>query len=383
MKHHHILFLILLLPFLGNAQDDYRSWWIGPLTWRDFQTVDSSRGDEHSFLEFYLDVEPFPEEHNGVNVWMEKARAGMDRKKSWVDTNYKDPNQLLYNQVIFNMVELHRRYMQVEIDSGGTPDVNEYMTLLVEMVDEFCDDSQFGNDTAIVSEWDAFVRDHLAAAAAVLAPQHAQRVQDALSPESYTTVERFGVGIGGGLQIPTGNLSQYVRTGGGFYMDCEFGAWRHIFNFGLYMGGSDCKQDASHKYNKIDDLLDGDDLTVLDFKLDYGFAAIDNYRFRLMPFVGIGLLGYFYSDGDDESHGPSAFDWRAGLDFRYHFSSDVTRYSTGCEVTQISLFAKIYVSPTRFNNVIDEPHGTPLTAVIGIAFHESTRVRKPILQAEQ
>lgn len=384
MKHRLLLILCLTLPFLGNAQGDtlesLRQWRLGPLTWNDFKVVSQDTGDEHSYIEFFLTLADEPERHDDITVYTTHALAYVNRSKSWVDSFWRTPLELHYNQVIFDLVELYRRYMQSELDTGGTPDVGEYMELLVADVDQFCRDSRYGTDSATVERWDDFVHDLMVAAAADVATSHADAVQAMVTPSNYETTQRFGFGMGAGIKTPTGSLSHYVRSGGGFYMDCEFGYSRQFLNFGLYIGGSRCLDTMWNKNDENNDLYRNDRLTVLDFKLDYGIAVIDNNHIRLMPFVGIGMLGYYTDVSDDygetTSVGPTAFSWRAGLDFRYHFSTDLLCYQKSCEVSQFSLFAKLYAEPARFQSVYGEPHGVALNLIIGLAFHESTRLLK-------
>lgn len=379
MKQRFFLILCFLLPLFGNAQDGLRDWRKGPLTWNDFKAATpDSLGVEHSYLEFFLYIDELPEEHDGVNYWMKNARACIDRQRSWADSSSRTPEELHYNQVIFNLVELYRRYIQIEIDTGGSPDMDYYMQLLATDVDTFCYLSDFGRDTAEVNRWDAYVHSQMTAAAAVTAETHAEHIKQTTDAGSYATTNRFGFGIGAGLKMPAGNLHQYFRTGGGFYMDCEFGYSRQLLNFGLYIGGSRCLDTLWHKTKEINDLYTKDPLTVIGLKFDYGIAVIDNNRLRLTPFVGIGMLGLYTEISDDfdetTSVGPTAFSWRAGVDFRYHFSTDITRYQRSCEVSQFSLFAKLYVEPARFRSVFSEPHGVTVNLAVGLAFHEISRV---------
>jgi len=155
------------------------------------------------------------------------------------------------------------------------------------------------------------------------------------------------------------------------------GYGRNLLDFGLYLGGSRCLDTLRYENDIEKNLWKNDPLTVLDLKIDYGFAVLDSYRFRLTPCVGIGLLGYYYTpdEPDASSIGPSSFCMRTGVDFRYHFSSDLAVYRDYCELTQLTLFAKAYAEYARFRGRIDTPGGWTFNLVIGIAFHETTRVR--------
>ena len=390
MKKTLILFGFSFSLLACSAQT-LRSWQKGPLTWNDFKTVvrDSAgeehgskrwrhEGEEHSYLEFSLDVVMAEEERDGVSVWMESAVARIDRKKSWVDSAWRTPNELHYNQVIFDLVELYRRYMQSEIDTGGTPDVGEYMELLVADVDQFCHDSRYGADSATVERWDEFVHDLMAEAAADVAASHADVMREVVPFSNYRTTQSFAMGLGGGMQIVTGDLHHYFRNGGGVLFEYEMGYGRSLLDFGLYLGGSRCLDTLWHKRNADQDLWRNDPLTVIDLKADYGFAAVESYRFRLAPFVGAGILGYYYTPDtpDASSIGPTAFNLRTGLDFRYHFLSDLVVYRDYCELSQLTLFAKAYAEYTRIWECLGTPGGWTFNIIVGLAFHESTRVAR-------
>ena len=373
MKLRFLLIICTLLPLIGNAQDNSRQWRKGPLTWNDFKApAPDSTGKEHSYLEFQLYIDEVAVDNDGVVHWMESALATMDRQKSWVDSLHRTPEELRYNQVIFNIVELYRRYMQTEIDSGGSPDMDYYMELVVGDVDQFCQATNYGSDIAVVEEWEIFIRELMDSAAAQVAESHATYYNEVTSPKNFVTTQRFGIGVGGGMQVVTGDLHPYFRNGGGFYLEANWGQRRQIITISMYMGASKCLRDVYHK-TTTDYLLQRDDLTVMDLKFDYGFAVIDGYKFQLTPFVGIGILGYYTEvliDGSYESTfiGPAAFNWRAGLDFRYHISTNASHRGQYCDLSQITLFTKIYTGTVRFGNYIGEPHGMTFNALLGIAF---------------
>ena len=370
MKYHILLVLCILIPFLGHSQNDYRNWRKGPLTWNDFKTVPHSIAGEHSYLEFYLNIGETHETHDGVDIWTTNAEAYMDRRKSWVDTHYRNPYELYYNQTIFDLVELYRRQMQIELDTGGTPNIDYYMRRLIAEVDSLSVSTMAGADSQAVQMWNLYIHEQLDSTTPAMVNAHTMHMQ---APRFLTT-HRLTFAMGGAMQFTAGSLHQYFRNGGGMDMDCEIGSWRNIFKFGMYIGGSRCLKNAWQKDERDadQDLYSGDRLTALDLNFDYGLAAIDNYRFRLMPFVGLGMTGYYYtpSQVDATSVGPTAFNWRFGIDARYHIHSTLMRYRQHVELSQFSVYAKLYVAPTRFRQVIDEPHGPAINLAIGIAFQE-------------
>ena len=135
-----------------------RAWEKGPLGWNNFTLVTESIGEEHSYLEYSLDIENRKYENDGVTWWGKTAVANMDKNSTWVDKNHCTAAELRYNQVLFNIVELYRRYLQVDIDTCGHADRDYYMQLLGNETSRYCRETRYGADTAAVDWWNRQVR---------------------------------------------------------------------------------------------------------------------------------------------------------------------------------------------------------------------------------
>ena len=136
----------------GLAQNALYSWDKGDLTWDCFKKVDTTIGEEHSYLEFLLDME----EHmyyEFASVAVDYiACAYMDTTLSWVSKKHCTQQELKYNQVLFNIVELCRRRMQEDFDTTGTVNLDYYMRLASHEVDRYCRDTRYGADTAAIRQ---------------------------------------------------------------------------------------------------------------------------------------------------------------------------------------------------------------------------------------
>ena len=150
-----------------------RPWQTGDLTWNDFRVVDTNTVKEHSYIEFYLDIEENEEYELGTS-WVELvAAAYMDKKLSWVDKKHCTAEELRYNQVIFDLVELFRRRLQVVIDTGGNADIDYYIRLLEHVTDSFCRDTRYGANTLAVVAWETKVGKQLDSIAPIVMQKHA------------------------------------------------------------------------------------------------------------------------------------------------------------------------------------------------------------------
>lgn len=359
--------ILTMVTVNGWGQDCSRRWNLGALTWQDFQKVDSSKNGEHSYLEFYLDVSDCPFEDDGVNTWRPTATALMNQQLSWVDTHYMSRNELRYNQVLFNIVELQRRYMQIEIDTSGETDVDRHMDELISVTDSFCILTNYGADIEAVWLWDCYIREQMSKSAALIVENEAKSKQ---SMQTEVTTLRCGFNIGGSAQLLGNYLQRYFSNGGGLHMEFEFGQKRHLFSLGLYCGSSTCKENLIHKKDSNQDLFKKDPLSSLDFNLQYGYILLDLNRFRLTPFAAIGTQGFYYTPEMENSSslGFTTFNWRVGLDLRYHIWND--RYMDGNDFQQyyLSIYSRFYYSQATLWNAIDTPAGSIFNITVGLSF---------------
>lgn len=365
-----LLFCVLIGGnVVGQSSDQQlakvRSWQKGPLTWNDFKVVDQSIGAEHSYLEFFLKTEYNVRELDGVRLSKREAVAYVNRALSWVDKACQTPAELRYNQVIFNLAELQRRRMQIELDSTNDVNTAYHMRLLTHTVDSFCRVTNYGYDTLEVAIWDVEVRNQMDAITPRMVELEAKKNQ---MPKYYTT-SRFGMNMGPGMKIMGGQLRHYFRPSGGMYMDFELGYWRNIFSMGFYVGGGKVKRDVVC-VNSDNDLFAGERLSVLDLNINYGFAVIDNPKIRLTPFVGYGMNGFYLNSNNEyeSSIGPTDGCWRAGLDFKYHLFNDADFSEKSGSQFLGSVNAKVYMTFDKMRQIEGTPKGFTINVQLGVGF---------------
>ena len=136
----------------------------------------------------------------------------------------------------------------------------------------------------------------------------------------------------------------------------------------MYIGGGRCKPDTLFAVEDRNTLLGSDDILTMDLCANYGFAVVDSRRLRIMPFVGYGMQGLFYSDATNQvSGGPKEGCWRAGLDIKYHFSNEIYASRSIMEQYIGSLDAKVYVSRDKFNALVGVPRGYTINVALGFS----------------
>lgn len=349
-----------------------RAWEKGLLSWSNFSNVSESIGDEHSHLTFSLDIEDRRTSIGGIMWPVKTAVANMYRQYSWVDKRYRTPEQLRYNQVLFNLVELYRRHLQVVIDTldKSKPDSvltrmrDDYMRSLVWEAGHYCRSTRFGYDTAAVKWWEYDIRMRLDSITPLMVEKHAPSF---VLPE-YTLPWFIGLNTGGGFKYFGGELQPLFAPSGGVYTDLELGYSRHILTLGMYIGGGRCKLDTLFAVEDRNTLLGSDDILTMDLYANYGFAVVDSRHLRIMPFVGYGMQGLFYSDAINQvSGGPKEGCWRAGLDIKYHFSNEIYASRSIMEQYIGSLDAKVYVSRDKFNALVGVPRGYTINVALGFS----------------
>ncbi len=357
-------YLLVTLATVVSAQESRRGREKGPLTWNDFIPMNESIGAEHSYLEYILDVERRRDMVNGKEMQTRTAVLYVDRKMSWVDTHYRTPQELRYNQVAFNIAELHRRRLQLVIDTGGAVNMNYYTRLLSYEVDSFCHYTYYGADTAAVAWWEWEIRRQMDSITPIMVEQH----QKANAIEKITPQYHLIFNLGGGAKFFAGDMHKLFAPSGGMYSDFECGLWRHMFSMGMYIGGGRCRPDSIEAVNNINKLYHTDDISTLDLSINYGIAALDGRKWTVTPFVGYGLQAFLYEEDGTSSNGPTEGCWRVGVDVKYHMGVDDEYIGSELTRFQCSAHGKVFVSRDRFKSIVGSPTGITINAQVGFSF---------------
>ena len=366
-----ISFFFLAALVTMQAQAPVRQWKMGPLTWNDFQP-NSSIGDKHSHLEYYMGIQGSMEKHKGIKYLHPAVTAFMSNDFSWADTAYRTPQLLVYHQCTFDLVELHRRRLENYIFDGRCslleiidPDqlLDNTMLRLADDVARLESETHVGTDSALLSQWQARVKTMLDSTPRHTFNHHA----DALF--------RWGFSFDLGYTFLGGGLQDYLGDGVTLGFTGDMGIGRHFLTTAMSIGGSRCRQQMLQidERNEIRDLYPTDDVYHLDFYVGYGYAVIDNAHLRATPFVGYGWQQYYYNAMDESSHGPTDGGLHLGVDLHYIFSNQVEineflcgqHYNASHDI--MSFHAKLYATYNRFNTVVGTPSGFSINLQLGIA----------------
>lgn len=335
-----IMCAAMLLQAMATTQADIKLWSDGPLAWTDFQQLLPPTSSEPSKLEVELNATPL-ENKNAATVRLE-ARAIMHRNSSSTSEAQSTPERLRYHQLQFDLLELMRRNLQQEINSGidgaqVEQRLRYYQDLYRQRVREIARDTRNGASTAALDRWENTVDAQLQEIGVPGVPQ--------VTSKQYC----YGFYAGVGYDMPTGKLHnnfggsvifQVGLTGGykalRLKADVAFGqpSYRNnnIFNVAPDEQGRPLQGNSSSN------------ATHLMVSAQLGYTVYNHGRLSITPNVGGFYNRYNWSvsnyewsvddDGKDVCTATSAegrnlhcFSVIASIDFDINLSSKVTNTS--------------------------------------------------------
>ena len=154
------VFAVLLLSGEAAAQtSDVRLWSEGPLKWSDFCGASPLESDSISFLQVELAVKPVKEKDiDGQASERYEAQAVMHRNASFADASKCTRQRLRYHQLQFDLLELLRRRLQLDINTGISAyetdrRLNEYQSIYRQRLRRIDSDTRWGTDSAALQAW--------------------------------------------------------------------------------------------------------------------------------------------------------------------------------------------------------------------------------------
>jgi hypothetical protein len=219
----------------------------------------------------------------------------MFRNMSWVSKTAQNERTLVYNQVLFDLVEVHTRQMKAKLIALGfdrrfkqQARQIEYLTNseLGDEVNRFRAETGGGDDVSALERWEKQIVQRLHDVPALVTTYHSSKIG-------------FGIFAGGGGILATGPLAQTFSPAGGiaFGIDIAFRQTILMVHPTLYNGT--LRAGFSHQNQTWDK-----DLPVRPRLLEVGLGQVvyDAPRTRLIPYVGYLLLDLTPRDRNDERY---------------------------------------------------------------------------------
>lgn len=337
-----IICSLVAITAMAASNDDIKLWSDGPLTWSDFHRLLPPTSSEASQLEVELSATPIENGVNANSTVRLEARAMMHRNSSATSTAQSTPERLRYHQLQFDLLELLRRNLQEEINSGIDGATVErrlkyYLDLYHQRVRQIAQETKNGTLEAAVASWEENIDSQLTAVGTPQVPQ-------------VTAMQGcYGVYAGVGYESPTGKLRD--NFGGSF-----------MFHVGLTGGYKRLRLKAdvafgqpSYRNNNIFNIapdaegrpLQGNNSshpTHIMASVQLGYTIVNYGRLSITPNVG-GFYNYYgwdianYSwDKDEEGRDVRSitnvekrnlnkFSFIASIDFDINLNSGVTNTS--------------------------------------------------------
>lgn len=343
------LLLFLIITFHHSfSQTTERHWEEGELTWNDFQGEAFLSSPHTSELNTQFGYSTAKKKLNDTTLYTFETRNYITPEISWVKEEYKSEELLRYNQVLFNIMELHRRRLQRTLHRIDNLYMAEekYRTIFSAAnyeVKRFQNDTDFGTDLSALEYWDNRIRKELNATPYEVVPELKDR--------------KFGYGInaGFGSGIFTSNLGEHFTPTFNFIFGFEF-AYKNTL---LFLNGTLAGNRVKREFIE-NELAWSEDfkthVAIIDVSL--GQMILDNAKHKLTPFAGFGILEFTAANSAEE------FDiyrmvnygliYGVNYDFKFRKTVRLTpppAFGTFREKFESSIRVKLYVTSGRFEDM--------------------------------
>ncbi len=323
---HIIITLLLLLPFNIFANTT-KSWSEGELKWDDFKGVTVIPGVP-SFLKGILSITPDQSYVDGKSRISLEATAKVDCDRSFADSMQRTDQRLRYHQLQFDLLEVYRRRLQNDLNSGMTglqsdERVKYYIGQYEDQIESIALQTKNGTDEHKLQEFEYYAR----------------KILDETSlppvPEIFPNAFSYGFFIGTGAVIPLSDINKAFSGSWSFTAGLQVGWNRLKLKTDISYGQPEIKnknimgvvnQEAKSKY-----------ANYLAISVALGYTVYDGKYFSITPQIGGYWSSYAWNtanyeiENDEkvvkniESLDMSNFNWYAGIDFDYHFHTSVSK----------------------------------------------------------
>ena len=357
MNKNILITIISLFTILNLYGQDNRKYWNeGELTWNDFKEKENTIGV--SELKYFIGYNTGKQKHNDTTILRLKAFCFTDKNLSWINKDFKNKQYLKYNQVIFDIAELHKRKLQYKLDrinSIGEAEIrfNQILTNLSNMVNKFQEETNGGQKQEVIDKWDLIIKNELRNYNNVNIPQFNKR--------------NFGYALhaGFGSGIFTGSLGQHFGQTFNFIFGFDFTYKKSI----LYLNGTLAGDKVAKDYISDKNWYQGQHANVAIIDISYGYAVIDKSKIKLSPFVGLGITELSGINKDNKEDALRNVDYNVifGLNADYKIRKRINMIPsvlTGYkENVQSSIRARLYITKV---NYFDDLSGYSINLTIGL-----------------
>jgi hypothetical protein len=269
------VWVTLAAIFCLHGQDPRKFWHDGRLQWSDFHQTLS--GEYASELRYTLGFKQEKFRTGDTIIQQPTAFAFVNRPASAVNPQFRNEQHLRYNQVVFDILESHRRQLQYELFRANShSEANQALQLIHTQADEeiqrFQRESQGGHNLQVTEVWETLV---------------ALKINRLGEQTPFLTLRRFGLGFhaGFGTGLLSGTMGNHFGLPFSFVFGYDFW-WNKISlmtSFALSGGKTRETYTGPTHWQKGERA----NLALLDFSL--GYQTYSAPKWRVTPYLGLGI----------------------------------------------------------------------------------------------
>ncbi|MCX2745431.1 hypothetical protein OO013_16245 [Mangrovivirga sp. M17] len=343
------------------GQSDERQWEEGKLTWNDFKGEPFESSPSASELSYQLSYSTTKKRIGDTTFFFFQTRNYINPYISWVKESEKSDQLLRYNQVIFNILELHRRELQEELHRINNTDLaeNKFRTQYQKCnyeIKQFQHETNSGTDKSALVYWDKKIT---------------QKLKDnpfELIPEVSDRNFGYGINAGFGTGIMTGSISDFFSPTFNFVFGFDI-AYK---NTTLFLNGTLAGNRVKRDYTEDGFLWTKDlktNVAIIDVSI--GQTLIENSTHKLTPFAGLGILEFSVANNEGEAyedHRIVNYGLIYGLnyDFKFRHAIRLTPSPFGAkykERAEHNIRVRLYATSSEYENM----KGTSINLTVGYA----------------
>lgn len=386
MKRFVSILVASVAALAAFASPSTRQWDEGPLKWSDFKgnpAIKSTTSYFKGFLKTVTDIE-----HEGKTRFNSDVRfatsavALMDCNASYADSAYRTDQMLRYHQLQFDMLEIVRRRLQADLNSGMTGieadnRVAYYQRIYNEQTSDLARATVNGSNDQRLQQYEYMTRKQLEEQLLPSVPE--------VKPGDW----QAGWFVGTGCLIPTGGISDLFNYAWLFNIGLSGGYKNLILKADISYGQPDIHNFTDYKFNPFNKTTaEGNRYQslnkytkLLSGSVSLGYRVIDVKRFAITPHIGGGWTNYAWNSGEfkefeengetvwklvTESQKESfhSFNFMAGIDFDWRFHTTVSDKSSFLSGRREQYTSSVRLTPY----VICYNYGSLSPAIKGVHF---------------
>lgn len=349
-----LIYFVSIFPIVAQSKNDAFVYWNErKIEWKDFQGIAPTYVDSYSSeIKYGIGYRTFKKEANDVEFQWIETYSYMDKTSSWVKENYKKPEYLLYNQVIFNIAELYSRKMQLEINavSGTINEVRINLDEILKRTQEQCNNraanfalsSEYGTKSRIVDYWFGKIETELK-----------EEIRNEYPPFSISDWG-YGITFDFGYGILTNSSKDYfshpVLMAFGF--DAQYKST--LFFLRAIVGFNKVKQTFHNgKEQWPNELKSG--IALAD--LSVGYPLFSSNKIVLTPFAGLGYMEFSSNDQSEQykgySFGKATITLGVNCDYLFNQKIDFFNDAFSMGKSHYLVRTRITAAPYNFSNGIN------------------------------